>query len=162
MPFTPFHIGPHGILYLPFRRHLDLITFISSNFIIDIEPLIVMSFDLSYPLHGYCHTFLIGGAIGFISGLAFYRLGNFLDRIYVKCGIGSNLSISKFISSGIFGCWLHILFDSFIYYDIRPLFPFSLNPFLGMISESTIYFVCLVCFVSIFFLIMRSMRKHRN
>lgn len=71
MPFTPFHFGPHACMALPINKKINIIVFILVNIIIDIEPLLVIIFNLSYPLHGYAHTFIgasiIGGIWGFIA-----------------------------------------------------------------------------------------------
>ena len=74
MPFTPFHLGPSASISLPLHKYLDVPLFLLANFIIDLEPFIVMIFNLNYPLHGYCHTFLIGSIIGCLGGFIGYLL----------------------------------------------------------------------------------------
>jgi hypothetical protein len=48
-------------------------------------------------------------------------------------------------SSAYFGTLSHVLIDSFIYYDIHPFVPFfELNPFLNIISQDGVYYLCSV------------------
>ena len=61
MPFTPFHFGPSATIAFPLRGKIDIPVFILANVAIGIEPLTVMILNLSYPLHGYAHSFLGGG-----------------------------------------------------------------------------------------------------
>lgn len=44
MPFTPFHFGPHILIALPFRRHVDMVSFVTASIAMDIEPLLVLFF----------------------------------------------------------------------------------------------------------------------
>ena len=66
MPFTPYHFGPHATVALPLHRYLDVFVFIGANVVVDLEPLLVLTFHLNYPMHGYCHTLLIGGLLGLL------------------------------------------------------------------------------------------------
>lgn len=52
MPFTPLHFGPHACVALPLRRRVDLPVFLLTNVVVDVEPLLVLTFNLNYPLHG--------------------------------------------------------------------------------------------------------------
>ena len=126
MPFTPFHFGPHTCVALPFHRKLDFPIFLLSNVAVDIEPLLVMVFNLNYPLHGYCHTFLVGALVGvFLALLAFpfrdvigiimkffrlpykttaYRMiiSGVLARVYQKISVfSSNYSVVKHSHAGL-------------------------------------------------------------
>jgi len=56
MPFTLFHLGP-GLLLL---TYVDFPTFLVASVIVDIEPFLVLTLDLNYPLHGFLHPFLGG------------------------------------------------------------------------------------------------------
>ncbi len=81
MPFTPSHFGPHATVALPLRKYTDFPVFIGANIIVDIEPLLVMTFNLNYPLHCYCHTFLIGGLLGLAWGVATYPFRGFIEKM---------------------------------------------------------------------------------
>jgi membrane-bound metal-dependent hydrolase YbcI (DUF457 family) len=54
--------------------------------------------------------------------------------------------LSTSVLSGVLGAWLHVLFDSFLYRDIRPFFPFEGNLLRGLVSSEGVHSVCLVCF----------------
>ena len=81
MPFTPFHFGPHSCIGLPFYRSIDLVVFLGANIIIDLEPLLVLMNNFNYPLHGYCHTFLIGGLLGALLGIVAYLFRNIINSV---------------------------------------------------------------------------------
>ena len=147
MPFTPYHFGAHACTSLPFCKRLDVFTFLLANVVIDIEPLLVMILGLDYPLHGYFHTFLGGGFVGFIWALTVFVFRNRVARIMKVAHIPYNPQLKIVIISGIFGAWLHVLFDSPLYYDMRPFFPVNSNPFLGMVSAQDMYTMCTYLFI---------------
>lgn len=82
MPFTPFHFGPGLGLGLPLRKYLHAPTFILANIIVDIEPFLVLSLGLRYPLHGGLHTFLLATPLGLIFGYIMFLLERFLHPLY--------------------------------------------------------------------------------
>ncbi len=41
----------------------------------------------------------------------------------------------------------HVMLDALLYSDIQPFFPFTVNPMYGMISASTLYWICVVAFL---------------
>jgi len=57
-------LRPSACIALPLNRWIDLPVFLLANVAIDIEPLLVMTLNLSYPLHGYAHTLLGATLIG--------------------------------------------------------------------------------------------------
>jgi hypothetical protein len=147
MPFTPFHFGPHACVSLPLQRHIDVPVFLASNIAVDIEPLLVMLYGLDYPLHGYCHTFLIGGFIGIFWGLILFPFRRAIGKAMSLFRLPYSSTLSKMFFSGILGAWLHILFDAPLYQDIRPFYPLSANPLLDIVSMKVIYWVCALLFL---------------
>jgi len=139
MPFTPFHFGPHACVSLPLQRHIDVPVFLASNIAIDIEPLLVMMYRLNYPLHGYCHTFLIGSLIGLFWGFILFPFRRLIGNAMSFLRLPYSSTLSKMLLSGILGVWLHILFDAPLYQDIRAFYPLTINPFLGLFSMKVIY-----------------------
>jgi len=123
MPFTPYHFGPGGFIGLVFRKWLDIPVFVLANVIVDIEVLVVMLFDLGWPRHRYCHTFLIGAAVGALWGLAAWPLRNLFKKIMQLLRIPYKTSLPKMVISGILGLWLHILIDGAYHFDIKILWP---------------------------------------
>jgi len=147
MPFTPYHFGPHGCVGLILKRHLDLPVFVLANVAVDLEPLAVMVLGLSYPLHGYCHTFLFGTFVGIIWALIAYPLRDVIKVIMNAFRLRYSTTLLKMIVSGILGVWLHVLFDAPLYRDIRPFFPWEANPLYGIVSISAVYWFCATCFI---------------
>lgn len=147
MPFTPFHFGPHSTVALPLRKYIDIPVFIGANIIVDVEPLLVMAFNLDYPLHGYCHTFLIGGLLGLAWGVAAYPFRGLIGKAMAVQSLPYSPSRWKMAISGMLGIWLHIAFDAPLYYEMKLLYPFGWNPFVGIMEMGTVYMVCALLFI---------------
>ena len=147
MPFTPFHFGPHACVSLPLYRHLDIPIFIGVNVAIDVEPLIAVTYNLDYPLHGYCHTLLIGGLVGLVFATAAYPFRRLIGRMMASLLLPYTTTWKKMAVSGVLGAWLHVLFDSILCPEIRPFYPLNGNPFYRVLSPSTVYLICTACFV---------------
>jgi membrane-bound metal-dependent hydrolase YbcI (DUF457 family) len=147
MPFTPYHFGPHALIALPLRKYIDFPIFMLTNIAIDLEPLAVILFSLNYPVHGYFHTFLIGGMVGVVWAIVAYPFRNFLKEIMNALRLSYDTTLLKMMISGILGAWLHVLFDAPIYADIRPFYPIQSNPLFGILSSQTVYTICSICFI---------------
>lgn len=141
MPLTPFHFGPHACVGLAFQRSLDVPVFIASNIAVDVEPLVVIVFGLQYPLHGYCHTFLVGGLVGLLSGFLAFLFRKPIVDVTSLLRLPYAPSLGKMLFSGVLGAWLHILFDAPLYADIQPFYPLSVNPFLDIVSMKAVYVI---------------------
>lgn len=146
MPFTPFHFGPHGCVSLPLYRRLDIPIFLGANVAIDIEPFLVIACNLRYPLHGYCHTLLIGALVGFALATAAYPLRHLIGKGMNLLRLPYAPTFSKMAISGVLGAWLHVLFDAPLYTDIKPFFPLEANPLYGCLSANAVYLICAACF----------------
>jgi len=151
MPFTPFHLGPGFGLGLPLRKYLHAPTFILANVIIDVEPFLVLVFDLNYPLHGYLHTFLLAIPTGLAFGYVMYLLERFLRRLYkIFLLEANNLNLRSFLAAGALGTGLHLLMDAPLYEDIKPFYPIMTNPFykpsraLALHIYTNIYTICIL------------------
>jgi len=144
MPFTLFHLGPALAVGLPLRRWLHAPTFIVGNVILDVEPLAVMVFGLNYPLHGYLHTFLLATAIGLLLGVVMFSLEKPLQPLYRKIQLETNhpLRLKSFLSAGVFGAALHVMLDAFLYSEMTPFFPWTINPLLNLMSSLEVYLLC--------------------
>jgi hypothetical protein len=147
MPFTPFHFGVHATISLPLRKYIDIPTFILANIAVDIEPLLVILFRLNYPLHGFCHTFLIGAFIGIVLALIIFPFRKVIDKVVSSIKLEYKPALIKLILSGILGVWLHVLFDTPLYTDIKPFFPFQFNPLYNLVPASTVYWICRLAFI---------------
>ena len=142
MPFTPYHFGPSALLALPFKKYIDIPTFILANVAVDFEPLAVIVFGLDYPLHGFFHTFLIGSIVGIFWGLLAYFIKPIFKWPMKFLLLPYPPTITKTILSGILGVWFHVFLDSFLYRDICPFWPIAFNPFLRVLRPSSLYLIC--------------------
>jgi len=134
MPFTPLHLGPAAVFGYLLRRKIHWPTFVAANVLVDVEPLLVFTGVLGvegYPLHGYLHTFLASLVAGSALGYAVFRLDRFLrgffERLYLVEG---DMGLRGYILAGVLGWSLHVLLDSPLYTDIRPLYPLQFSPLL--------------------------------
>ncbi len=150
MPFTPLHFGPHACVALPLRRYVDLPVFLLANVVVDIEPLLVLTFNLSYPLHGYCHTLLIGGLLGFLLATIAFPFRGVLRAAMRRARLPYEPSFMKMAIAGVAGAWLHVLFDATIYHEIDLFWPIYGNPLYGLSSYQALSRLCLACFIPAF------------
>jgi membrane-bound metal-dependent hydrolase YbcI (DUF457 family) len=145
MPLTPFHLGPALAVGLPLRKYFHLPTFILANVVLDVEPLLVIVFGLNYPLHGYLHTLLLALVVGLVVGFALFKLEGAFSGFYqkIKLETANPLRLRGFFLAGVCGTFLHVLFDALLYTEMKPFFPWSINPLLNMhVSTSQVYLLC--------------------
>ncbi len=133
-----------------FYSFVNVPAFFIASVILDLEPLAVLIFDLDYPLHGFMHTYLgsllVAISLGIILTITFRKapkIGTFLEKISF---FGKN-DMKHNVATAISGVWLHIFLDSFLYTDIQPFYPFSINPFYKMLSFTAVYGVCVLAFL---------------
>jgi hypothetical protein len=144
MPFTPFHFGPAIGFGLPLRKYLHVPTFLVANVIVDVEPLLVLILGLNYPLHGYLHTFIFASLTGLALGYVMFSFDRLLHHIYktIKLVVENHQSLKSYIASGVIGAIFHVLLDSPLYRDIKPLHPFAQNPFYNPNLSLEVYSFC--------------------
>jgi hypothetical protein len=144
MPFTPFHLGPALGFGLPLRKYLHVPTFLVANILVDVEPFLVLSLGLDYPLHGYLHTFIVAFILGLALGYAMFLLERISRSLYKTLLLESNATpkLKSFIVAGALGTMLHVLLDSPLYEDIRPFYPLLANPLYHSASSSEVYIFC--------------------
>ena len=127
---------------LVFNRYLDLPAFLLANVVVDLEPLAVMTFRWDYPMHGYFHTFLVGGLVGAIWGMGVFGLRGVFQLVMEWLRLAYQPGVVKAVVSGVLGVWLHVLLDGMIYQDISPFFPWERNPLLGLVNAGKLYSIC--------------------
>ena len=149
MPFTPFHLGPALFFGMIFFRYLHFPTFLLANVIIDIEPFLVMFLNLDYPLHGFLHTFIGGTIIAFPFALIMNKIKGKINPLLKLFKVEQKSSFKSVLVAALSGIYIHILLDSRMHLDIRPFFPFDLNPFLSrdMFVGFEIYTLCIWMFI---------------
>lgn len=149
MPFTPFHLGPGLLFGLLFLSYIDFPTFLLANVIVDVEPFLVLYFNLQYPLHGFLHSFLGGTLIAFLLAIVMSKLRNSFSPLMSFFRLEQKTSFKSILLASLFGIYLHILLDSRLYQDIKPFYPFDFNPFLSrrMFIGLEIYGLCILSFI---------------
>jgi len=148
MPLTPFHLGPASAFGLLFNRFMNLTAFVIASVIVDIEPLVVLLFNLDYPLHGFFHSFLGGGIVAAALSLAVIALSGKIRKWTGFFRIRQNFSKKAVCAASFSGVYLHILFDAPLYADIRPFYPLDFNPFYGIVSRGAVYDACGMLFLA--------------
>jgi len=149
MPFTPFHLGPALLFGLLFLGYVDFPPFLVASVIVDIEPFVVLTLNLDYPLHGFLHSFLGGTILAFLLAAAMSKVRSALSLLMSFFKLEQKLSFKSVLSAALFGVYLHILLDSPLYPDIRPFYPFDFNPFLSnsMFIGFEVYTLCTLSFI---------------
>jgi membrane-bound metal-dependent hydrolase YbcI (DUF457 family) len=103
----------------------------------DIEPLYYM-LTQQYPLHRFFQTY-IGASLVVAVTVALFAVGR---RMAGNLRLPAPRAV---VLGAAVGVYSHVLLDSIMHRDIRPLAPFSdTNPLLGVISLSALHWSCLV------------------
>ncbi|MEM0494133.1 MAG: hydrolase [Thermofilum sp.] len=145
MPFTPFHLGPALGLGVPLRKYIHLPTLLVASVVSDVEPFLVLLLDLSSPLHGLLHTFLLAVPAGFVLGVIMHLLEPVLAPLHKalllepKEGVG----FRGFLLAGAIGAALHVLLDAPLYDDIMPFYPLTVNPLYNPSLSRVVYALCI-------------------
>lgn len=147
MPFTPYHFGPSSWIGLLLMKVFDMPSLIISCVIVDIEPFLVLSFKLNYPLHGYAHTFLFGALIAFLLAMVIYKLKRYIIAVTAVFKLSQDSAFLTIIYTSIFGVYSHVVLDSMLYADIKPFWPLDANPFLNVLTARQVYGFCLISFI---------------
>ena len=149
MPFTPFHFGPGLFISIIFLSFIDIPAFLIASVIIDVEPFLVLFFQLNYPLHGFFHSFLGGFIVAVLLSIIMIKVRKYFTPLLTFFKIEQTISFKKILFSCTCAIFIHILLDSPIYLDIQPFFPLEFNP---LYSDSLwpglfMYLICAWCFV---------------
>ena len=150
MPFTPLHLGPALAIGYIVRKRVHWPTFILANIIVDIEPLLVLVLGMmSYPLHGYLHTFISSLIMGSFLGYIMYKVDKvfrlFFKRLALVDGKADNLG--GYVIAGVTGWAIHVILDSPLYSDIRPLYPLQYNPLYNPSLQRIPYGLCSILLI---------------
>jgi membrane-bound metal-dependent hydrolase YbcI (DUF457 family) len=148
MPFTPYHLGPALFLGLLFLRFIDFPTFLIASVIVDVEPFLVLFFDLNYPLHGFFHSLLGGTLVAIPLALIMLNIRDKLSPLMAYFKLEQKVSFKSILLASFLGIYIHILLDSRIYTDIQPFYPSHCNPLLttGILAGLDSYFICIWSF----------------
>jgi len=135
------------------------------SIIVDLEPLSFLLLGLPV-LHLFFHTFLGATISALILAFCVYLLRGFLGEIMTAFQLPQVASPLNITVAALLGAYSHILLDAFLYSEMQPFWPLLGNPFLGLMSSSTVYLFCILCFVVAIpiyiFQIWRIKRMRRN
>lgn len=156
MPFTPFHLGPAAAIKAAAPRCFSFLVFGFSQVLIDLEPAYYM-LQGEAVLHRFFHTYV--GAT--LIGVAALVIGKpvctwALRLLHALAGSGaagaaagprdpseSRIGPGAAALGAFVGAYSHVLLDSVMHADIRPLAPFSqANPLLRVISLDALHTLC--------------------
>lgn len=146
MPLTPFHLGPGLFLGALTLKFFNLWAILLGSGVMDIEPLILLFIGRCYscPHHGFFHS-ILGAILGsLILSLILWKFKEKLNRISLKFKISQSFSFKNLYFSSLMAWLVHVLFDSFMHYDVFPFWPSKFNPFLNLISISQVYLLTII------------------
>jgi membrane-bound metal-dependent hydrolase YbcI (DUF457 family) len=147
MPFTPYHFGPNLAVGLVFKRWINIPALVLMNVVMDIEPLIVILLNIhNYPEHGLTHTY--GGAIALalLASLFLNAIKKPMNDMMGLVGLRQSNTLTSIVIGCLLGAVFHVFLDSFMYHDIKPFFPFDVNPFSNRAEPGDVRFFCVVCY----------------
>jgi len=148
MPFTPFHFGPALFFGLLLFAFIDFPTFLIANVIVDLEPLLVVFLGLNYPLYGFFHSFAGGTIIAIILVFLMFRLSSITRKVMKFLRLEQEVLLKRVMTTSLAGVYFHILLDSPLYPDIKPLYPLEVNPFFSNDMAISIYMFCIFSLLS--------------
>jgi len=148
MPFTPYHLGPGLFVGLLLLRFIDFPTFLVASVIVDLEPFLVLTLNLNYPLHGFFHSFLGGTLLALPLALVMYRIRDNFSPLLSFFKLEQKVSFKSILAAALSGIYIHILLDSRGYTDIQPFYPSNYNPLLttGIFAGLNAYIYCIWSF----------------
>jgi hypothetical protein len=145
MPFTPFHFGPGGLIHALAPRRISFLSFAGANVLIDVEPLYFMVTGQD-TLHRFLHTY-VGATMAALATLALFAAALGLARRVWLPDVfqWQQLSLRPVAVGAVLGAYSHIVLDSVMHADMRPLAPFSqANPLFLLVSVDELQNLCLV------------------
>jgi hypothetical protein len=151
VPFTPLHFGA-GLALKPLAGGWFSVTvFCLAQVLIDLEPAWYMLAGAD-EIHRFLHTYLGATLAGLVAAIAGKPVCQWLLRLWNSrlsppqarwLGIAPAISWTAALSGGLLGGWSHVLLDSFMHADMRPLAPWRTdNAFLFAIHVDTLYLSC--------------------
>jgi membrane-bound metal-dependent hydrolase YbcI (DUF457 family) len=143
MPVTPFHFGPGAMVHAVAPKHVSFLAFCIANVLMDLEPLYYIVTH-QYPLHRFFHTY-IGATLVLFATSAIFLLALKLAAVVPLADLLSwkRLTLCQVAIGAALGSYSHVVLDSVMHADIRPLAPFSeANPLLRVVSLDALHLAC--------------------
>ena len=119
-----------------------------ASVIVDIEPFVVLTLNLDYPLHGFFHSLLGETLIAIPLALLMLKIRDRLTPVLSFFKIEQKISFLRIVVASLSGIYIHILLDSRMYTDIQPFYPSNYNPLLttGIFAGLDSYVFCVFAF----------------
>lgn len=153
MPFTPVHFGPGALAKALAPRYFSFTVFVFAQVLIDVETLYYLLQD-DWPVHRFFHTYVgatLAAAASFVLGRPVCGLGlAALDRSLslTKSGLVSamrSITPTAALSAAVFGAYSHVVLDSIMHDDARPLRPFTdTNILLHIVGVGELQLYCVI------------------
>lgn len=153
MPFTPLHIGPAMALKAVAGRHFSLISFGLAQVAMDIEPLIGL-WRGDWELHGTSHTYwaalVIAAAVTLLARAIQPPVLRHWNRELAWHGgrrfqEPESAALLPLLAGALTGTLSHVVLDSVMHADTRPLAPWSdANGLYGILSTTILDLSCLI------------------
>ena len=151
MPITPFHLGPGLAVKAVAGERFSLMVFAFSQAMMDIEPTVrVLRGDAT--VHGLTHTYLGATVIAVASVLIGRPICQFLLRslrpdprsaVLTWLFPDTRISWTAAAAGEFIGTYSHVLLDSIMHADMRPLAPWSPhNSLLHAMPMGTLHVAC--------------------
>ena len=153
MPFTPFHIVAGASVKAIAPKHFSWSIFILSIIMIDCEPL-YYHFTEGMLSHKFFHSIIGVSIIAILCAtlgkpLCEYGLKLWNNSLAPedKKWLGSGIKISHISAwtGAVIGAYSHLILDSIMHLDIKPLAPFTdENQLLGLLGMMELHVLCLI------------------
>lgn len=158
MPFTPFHFGPGAAVHAMAPRHVSFLAFCASNVLMDFESLYNLVHD-RHPVHAFFHTFLGATLVIFATVLLFVAVRAVAPILHLpNLFRWKSLTVRQVSMGAALGAYSHVVLDSVMHGDIRPLWPISAsNVFLGAVALDDLHWYCIIA--GVFGLVFIGVRK---
>ena len=153
MPFTPFHIAAGASVKAIVPKHFSWSIFTLTNILIDCEPL-YYHFTEGMLYHKFFHSIIGATIVAAICAtlgkpLCEYGLKLWNNSLAPedKRWLGSGIKISHLSAwtGAVIGAYSHLILDSIMHLDIKPLAPFrDENQLLGVLGMMELHVLCLI------------------
>jgi len=143
MPITVLHFGPGAVFKAIGGRRFSFVFFGLAQFAMDLEP-IGRFLRGSSLLHGPVHSLLGATVVGAVVAVVGKPLGERLLRLWnwrlsprqrEWLYVEPRFTWTETAVGAFVGTYSHVLFDSIMHTDVRPMYPFrDVNDLVGIIS----------------------------
>jgi hypothetical protein len=145
MPFTPFHFGVGFVVKGVWPARTSLSAFVASQVFIDCETAYYL-LQRDWPVHRWCHTFVVGIPVGLLAGVAVWTAAHLLSTRWRGLHVRParpEVALVPALLGGALGGATHAVLDGIMHWDIRPFRPFlEANPLVRTIGLVELHLLC--------------------